>query len=86
VQRDDRGMRSDPPRPSGTPADAPPAPIALTDAGPWAALRHPVFRLLWLASGAYFIANAMHLTAVAWLTVERTGSSCAAPKFSSTRL
>ncbi len=39
------------------------------------ALRHPVFRIVWLTSGAYFIANAMHLTVVAWLTVERTASS-----------
>lgn len=45
------------------------------DDGPWAALRHPVFRVVWLASGAYFIANAMHVMAVAWLMVERTGSS-----------
>jgi MFS family permease len=43
--------------------------------GPWAALRHPVFRVLWLASAAYFIANAMHVMAAAWLMVERTGSS-----------
>jgi MFS family permease len=46
-----------------------------TDDGPWVALRHPVFRVIWLASGAYFIANAMHAMAVAWLMVERTGSS-----------
>jgi MFS family permease len=45
------------------------------DGGPWTALRHPVFRTLWLASGAYFIANAMHVMVVAWLTVERTASS-----------
>lgn len=57
------------------PADSPPASAPWTDDGPWFALRHPVFRLLWLSSGAYFIANAMHLTAVAWLTVERTASS-----------
>ncbi len=68
-------MSSDPPSPSGTAAAAPAAPVAFSDDGPWAALRHPVFRLLWLASGAYFIANAMHLTVAAWLTVERTGSS-----------
>lgn len=53
----------------------PPATAVAPDDTPWSALRHPVFRLLWLASGAYFIANAMHLTAVAWLTVERTSSS-----------
>lgn len=45
------------------------------DDGPWTALRHPVFRVLWLTSGAYFIANAMHVMVVAWLMVERTGSS-----------
>jgi MFS family permease len=65
-------MNSDPPHLSGTATDAPTAP---PDDAPWSALHHPVFRLLWLASGAYFIANAMHLTAAAWLTVERTGSS-----------
>ena len=65
-------MSSDPPQPSGTPVEATAAP---PDDAPWSALRNPVFRLLWLASGAYFIANAMHLTAAAWLTVERTGSS-----------
>jgi MFS family permease len=45
------------------------------DDGPWTALRHPVFRIVWLTSGAYFIANAMHVMAVAWLMVERTSSS-----------
>jgi MFS family permease len=45
------------------------------DDGPWAALRHPVFRVVWLTSGAYFIANAMQVMAVAWLMVERTASS-----------
>jgi MFS family permease len=68
-------MSSDPLHTSGTTVDASAASAASTDDGPWSALRHPVFRLLWLASGAYFIANAMHLTAVAWLTVERTSSS-----------
>jgi MFS family permease len=55
--------------------DGPTASAASNDEGTWLALRHPVFRIIWLTSGAYFIANAMHLTAVAWLTVERTGSS-----------
>ena len=50
-------------------------PVSPSDHSPWAALRHPVFRVLWLASGAYFIANAMHAMAVAWLMVDRTGSS-----------
>lgn len=69
-------MNADPPRTSGTAADGIGArSVSSNDDGPWSALRHPVFRLLWLASGAYFIANAMHLTAVAWLTVERTSSS-----------
>jgi MFS family permease len=46
-----------------------------SDDGLWVALRHPIFRILWLTSAAYFIANAMHVTAAAWLMVERTGSS-----------
>ncbi len=45
------------------------------DDGPWSALRHPVFRIVWISSGIYFIANAMHVMVVAWLMVERTGSS-----------
>ena len=45
------------------------------DDGPWAALRHPVFRTVWLTSGAYFIGNAMQVMVVAWLMVERTASS-----------
>lgn len=51
------------------------ASAAPTEGGPGTALRHPVFRVLWLTSGAYFIANAMHVMVVAWLTVERTASS-----------
>ncbi len=39
------------------------------------ALRHSVFRSLWLASGIYFMANAMHGMAASWLMVELTGSS-----------
>jgi MFS family permease len=45
------------------------------DESPWKTLRHPVFRIVWLTSGTYFIANAMHVMVVAWLMVERTGSS-----------
>jgi len=41
----------------------------------WRTLRHPVFRGLWLSSGLYFIANAMHTMAAAWMMVELTGSS-----------
>ena len=41
----------------------------------WATLRHRAFRRIWLASGIYFIANAMHTMAAAWLMVELTGSS-----------
>jgi MFS family permease len=43
--------------------------------GPWATLRHPTFRSLWLCGGAYFIANAMHAMVVAWLVLELTASS-----------
>jgi MFS family permease len=39
------------------------------------ALRHPVFRGIWIASALYFIANAMHTMAAAWLMVDRSGSS-----------
>ncbi len=39
------------------------------------ALRHPGFRQIWLASGLYFMANAMHGMAASWLMVELTGSS-----------
>jgi MFS family permease len=41
----------------------------------WRTLRHPAFRGLWWTSGLYFIANAMHTMAAAWLMVELTGSS-----------
>ena len=40
-----------------------------------ATLRHRTFRHLWMASGLYFIANAMQAMAAAWLMVELTGSS-----------
>ena len=55
-------------------AVAAPEAAAATDS-PWEALRHPVFRVLWLTSAAYFIGNAMHVMAAAWLMVERSGSS-----------
>ena len=41
----------------------------------WVTLRHRGFRNIWLASAVYFIANAMHGMAAAWLMVELTGSS-----------
>ena len=41
----------------------------------WVTLRHRGFRSLWLASGLYFMANAMHGMAASWLMVELTGSS-----------
>lgn len=41
----------------------------------WATLEHRAFRGVWLASGIYFIGNAMQTMAAAWLMVERTGSS-----------
>ncbi len=68
-------MSADPSHATRPAADKPTESSTWNDDGPWLALRHPVFRVLWLTSGAYFIANAMHLTAVAWLTVERTASS-----------
>ncbi|MBP6901565.1 MAG: MFS transporter [Burkholderiaceae bacterium] len=59
------------PEPSSAAAAAPaPAPGGLGQA-----LAHPVFRGLWLSSGLYFIANAMHTMAAAWLMVELSGSS-----------
>ena len=41
----------------------------------WYALRHRQFRALWLSGGVYFIGNAMHAMAAAWMMVELTGSS-----------
>lgn len=41
----------------------------------WSTLRHPAFRGIWLASALYFIANAMHVMAAAWIMVDRAGSS-----------
>ncbi len=41
----------------------------------WRTLRHPAFRGLWWTSGLYFIANAMHTMAAAWMMVELSGSS-----------
>ena len=62
---------SDPsaPQPSSSPAPAPPSTAI------WVTLRHPAFRSLWITSGLYFIANAMHGMAASWLMVELTGSS-----------
>lgn len=59
---------------SQRPAPTPPT-TAATPGSIQAALRHPAFRKLWLASGIYFIANAMHGMAASWLMVELTGSS-----------
>ena len=58
-------------------ASAPPPPPAVAAAGGSirATLRHRTFRQLWMASGVYFIANAMQAMAAAWLMVELTGSS-----------
>jgi predicted MFS family arabinose efflux permease len=56
--------------PPSPPPSAPAAPPSIRRA-----LNHRVFRALWLASGVYFIANAMHTMAAAWLMVELTGSS-----------
>ncbi|HOB93264.1 MAG TPA: MFS transporter [Aquabacterium sp.] len=57
------------PTPSPTPA-APPVQASI-----WVTLRHRSFRSLWIASAAYFIANAMYGMAASWLMVELTGSS-----------
>jgi MFS family permease len=53
------------------------APVRPATAPPsiWRTLRHPAFRGLWLTSGLYFVANAMHGMAAAWMMVELTGSS-----------
>jgi len=51
------------------------APPAAATPSIWRTLRHPAFRGLWLSSGLYFIANAMHTMAAAWMMVELTGSS-----------
>ena len=54
----------------------PPSPApAQPSAAIWVPLRHPGFRSLWIASGLYFVANAMHGMAASWLMVELTGSS-----------
>jgi len=44
-------------------------------ASTWAPLRHRAFRGLWGSGAVYFIGNAMHAMAAAWLMVELTGSS-----------
>ena len=59
---------------SQRPVPTPPS-AAATPGSIQAALRHEGFRKLWLASGIYFIANAMHGMAASWLMVELTGSS-----------
>jgi MFS family permease len=61
-------LRSVPPIPP-----TPPTPPAYPSI--WITLRHRGFRNLWLASVAYFVANAMQSMAAAWLMVELTGSS-----------
>jgi len=62
-------MAADPP--PSTPAPPP----AAAQASIWVTLRHRSFRQLWIASAAYFIANAMQGMAASWLMVELTGSS-----------
>ena len=58
------------------PADPPPQPSSsAASSGLVGTLRHPVFRGIWVASALYFIANAMHTMAAAWLMVDRAGSS-----------
>ena len=58
--------------PNSTP---PPAAAPAMPGSIRATLRHRTFRLLWAASGVYFVANAMQAMAAAWLMVELTGSS-----------
>ena len=60
--------------PDTTPPTSPQLPHAAGDSV-WVTLRHPVFRGIWFCSGLYFVANAMHSMAAAWLMVELTGSS-----------
>ena len=59
---------------SSAPPPAPPPPPP-AQANIWVTLRHRSFRSLWIASAAYFIANAMYGMAASWLMVELTGSS-----------
>jgi MFS family permease len=54
---------------------SPPSPPPPGQAGIWVTLRHRSFRSLWIASAAYFVANAMYGMAASWLMVELTGSS-----------
>ena len=63
--------------PEPEPSENPLLPLAIAAPGGsvWATLRHRRFRLMWLASTAYFVANAMQSMAAAWLMVELTGSS-----------
>ena len=62
-------------RPMDASAPPPPPPPAAAGGSIRATLRHRTFRQLWMASGVYFIANAMQAMAAAWLMVELTGSS-----------
>ncbi|MBK6714191.1 MAG: MFS transporter [Burkholderiales bacterium] len=59
------------PQPPASPTEAPPPSI-------WDTLRHPTFRRLWVTSALYFIANAMHAMAAAWIMVEHGSSLLAA--------
>ena len=60
---------------AATPPPTPPTPPSAASSGVFATLQHPVFRGIWVASALYFIANAMHTMAAAWLMVDRAGSS-----------
>ena len=69
-------------RPPAAPPAAPPTPATPVPAAApvlhpslRSTLQHRGFRLIWLASTLYFIANAMQAMAAAWLMVELTGSS-----------
>ncbi len=55
--------------------DTPPSSSAAGSPSVLTTLRHRGFRKLWIASAAYFMANAMHGMAASWLMVELTGSS-----------
>ena len=46
-----------------------------TSASTWSVLRNAAYRGLWLASGIYFIGNAMQAMAASWMMVEITGSA-----------
>ena len=63
-----------PPRPPAAVGVAPP-PSPVLHPSLRSTLQHRGFRLIWLASTLYFVANAMQAMAAAWLMVELTGSS-----------